>query len=190
MMSSANRVWPVTFARPSTRRRGRPMTRVVLIARSLAPAGVPHPGDGRFDGFEDLQVAGAAAEVARERLANPLARRLRVPSSSALAVTRNAGRAVAALRAAQVGEGFLQRMQRPSAASPSMVVIDRAVALDAEHQAREHRLAVDEHRARAALAQLAAVLGAGELQVLPQHFEQRLRAVNERDGRLAVDRDA
>ena len=44
----------------------------------------------------------------------------------------------------------------------------------AEHQAREHGLAVHEHGAGAALAQLAAVLRAREAHVLAQHLEQRL----------------
>ena len=62
-----------------------------------------------------------------------------------------------------------------------------AAALDAEHQAREHRLTVEQHGAGAALAKLAAVLGAAEVQVLTQHLEQRL-VRRERDvGRLAVD---
>ena len=45
----------------------------------------------RLDGFDDLQVAGAAAQVARQRLADPLARRMRLASSSALAVIRMPG---------------------------------------------------------------------------------------------------
>jgi len=41
-------------------------------------------------------------------------------------------------------------------------------------QAREHRKAIHQHRARAALAQLAAVLGPGEVQLFPQDLEQGL----------------
>ena len=40
------------------------------------------------------------------------------------------------------------------------------------HEARAHRLAVDEHRARAALAFAAAFLRAGEAALLAQHVEQ------------------
>jgi hypothetical protein len=50
-MSSANRVCPVTFARPSTRRRGLPMTFML------------HPPRGLLDGFEDLLIARAAAQI-------------------------------------------------------------------------------------------------------------------------------
>ena len=63
-----------------------------------------------------------------------------------------------------------------------------AVALEAEHQAREHRLIVEQDGARAAFAELAAVLGAAEIQVLTQHLEERF-VRRERDlGRFAVDR--
>ena len=65
-----------------------------------------------------------------------------------------------------------------------------ALALEAEHEAREHRLAVHEHRAGAALAELAAVLGARQAQVLAQHLEQRLVRREGRLDRLAVHDEA
>src|SRR6266851_7282422 len=46
--------------------------------------------------------------------------------------------------------------------------------LDRQEKAAQLRLTVDEHRARAALAELAAVFGAGELHVLSQHLKKRL----------------
>src|SRR5688572_10124325 len=54
--SSAKRVWPVTLARPSTRRHGLPRT---FIA---------HPGCGLLDRFENLLIPGAAAQVSRDGL--------------------------------------------------------------------------------------------------------------------------
>ena len=102
-------------------------------------------------------------------------------------MTRNAWRAIAALRRAEIGERVLQRMQ---AAVGRQALHGRdvtAVAVDAEHQTRQHRLSVEQHRARAALAELAAVFRAGQIQVLTQHLEERL-VRGERDlGRLAVD---
>src|SRR5262245_40861779 len=62
-----------------------------------------------------------------------------------------------------------------------------AVALDAEYQARQYRFAVEQHRARAAFSQLAAVLRTGELQILTEHFQQRVRVVGECLCALAVD---
>ena len=43
-----------------------------------------------------------------------------------------------------------------------------------QRETGEHRRAIHEHRAYAAFAQLAAVLGAGEREILAQHLEQRL----------------
>src|SRR2546427_11168145 len=64
------------------------------------------------------------------------------------------------------------------------------LALGGQHQAGKLRHAVDQHRAGAALAQLAAVLGAGEAEVLAQYFEQRLVAgAGQLDG-FAVDAEA
>ena len=56
-------------------------------------------------------------------------------------------------------------------------------ALDGEREAGEDRLAVDEDRAGAALAQLAAVLGPGQRHVLAQHLEE---GAVDRDGDLAA----
>src|SRR5689334_24308492 len=46
--------------------------------------------------------------------------------------------------------------------------------VEAQHQTRKNRAPVDEHCARAAFAELAAVFRAGEIQILTQNFEQRL----------------
>ena len=62
-----------------------------------------------------------------------------------------------------------------------------AFGFDRQHQARQHRLAIDQHRTGAALTKLAAVLGAGELQIFAQHFEQRLVVVGEDVDRFLVD---
>src|SRR5436190_457323 len=59
-----------------------------------------------------------------------------------------------------------------------------------QRQTREHGRAVDEHRARAALSELAAVLGADEIEILAQDFEQRLVDGDEQLARLAVDCEA
>ena len=65
-------------------------------------------------------------------------------------------------------------MEAPGAGHP----LDRPdlglLALDGEGEAREHRLAVEEHGAGPALAELAAVLGPGQPEVLAQHLEQGL----------------
>src|SRR5882762_1806143 len=98
MMSSAKRVWPVTLARPSTRRRALPRTFIAHPARTL------------FDRFDDLLVTRAAAEIARDRFVDALARGMGLVREQRLGGHQDAGRAVAALGRAEVRESRLQRM--------------------------------------------------------------------------------
>ena len=65
-------------------------------------------------------------------------------------------------------------LSAPSAARPSTVRISRAVGLDREHQAGVDGPAVDDDGAGAALADEAALLGAGQLEVVAQDVEQRV----------------
>ena len=54
-----------------------------------------------------------------------------------------------------------------------MVVIGRAVGLHGEHRARLRAAAVDEHRAGAALAGVAADVRAGEIEVFAQEVREQ-----------------
>ena len=56
---------------------------------------------------------------------------------------------------------------------PSIVVISSPSCVAAKTQARIHAPAIHMHRARAALAVVAALLGAGEVQMLAHAVEQR-----------------
>src|SRR5438552_8454022 len=98
-MSSAKRVCPVTFARPSTRRRGLP---TILIV---------HPTRALLDRLDDLLVAGAAAQVAGDRLLDAARRWLRLAREQRLGSKQDARGAIAALRSAEIGKRRLQRMQ-------------------------------------------------------------------------------
>ena len=60
-----------------------------------------------------------------------------------------------------------------SRARPSTVVTDAPVDLDGEQQAGAHRLAVHQHRARAADAVLAADVRAGQPEVVAQRVGQQ-----------------
>src|SRR6266513_4997240 len=177
-MSSAKRVWPVTLARPSTRRRGLPMTFMFQPAR------------GFLDRLEDLLIPGAAAKVARNGFLDSF------PVGHSFFVEerfrghQDPGGAVAELRGAEVGDSRLQGMQLRAAAEALDRFHRAALALGGQHQAGKLRCAVDQHGAGAALAQLAAVLGAGEAEVLAQHLEQRLVAGEGQLDGLAVDAQA
>ena len=99
-----------------------------------------------------------------------------------------AGRAEAALHRAGRDERALHRVQLAVRREP----LDRhdlaAVGLRAVHEARADELAVEQHRAGAALALLAGVLRAGQAESLAQHEEQALGAVDVGLAPLAVDR--
>src|SRR5688572_20053094 len=131
-MSSANRVWPVTLARPSTRRRGLPRT-------FIAPS-----GRGFFHGFENLLIFGAAAEVSRDRLLDSFPGGIFFTLEKRLGRHEDARRAVAALRGAEVGERGLERMElRP--VRQAFDGFDRLpLAFQRQHQAGELGLAVDQ----------------------------------------------
>src|SRR5688572_16414544 len=131
-MSSAKRVCPVTLARPSTRRRGLPRT---FIAHSLR---------GVFDRFEDLLVSGAAAKIPRNRLLDALARRLRLLLEQCFRRHEDSGRAVAALRGAQVGEGGLQWMELRAVGEAFDGIDPPALTVERKHQAGKLRFAVHE----------------------------------------------
>ena len=120
----------------------------------LAPPG-PARG-GVQDGIDDGLIAGAAADVAGNRLDHLFARRRGHLVEQRLGGHQHAGRAVAALGGEAVHEGLLQGME--------MAVADAAYRLDGpaldglgEDQAGKLRLAVDQHRAGAAGALAAAV---------------------------------
>ena len=84
------------------------------------------------------------------------------------------GRAEAALHGAGVDERLLHVGQHAVGAER---LDGHDVAVDGaggQHQARAHERAVDGDRARAALALLARVLGAGQAEPLAQHVEQAL----------------
>src|SRR5438445_5211644 len=178
-MSSANFTRPAHLERPSTLRTGVPTTR--KPRRPGAPSGAPapawrrlasmerlrrrpgrrvrHPARRQLDGLEDLDVARAAAEVSRERLADLVPRRCRAPVEERLGGAENPRGAVATLGGAQLGEGGLERMGR-GPAGQSLDGHDRAIlALEPQHEAGELRLPVEQDGAGPALPKLAAVLG-------------------------------
>src|SRR2546422_7166576 len=140
----------------------------------------------QFHRLVDLDVAGTAAEVARQGLLDLVATGVWVVGEECVGGEEEGWGAVAALGGAQRREGFLHRAQSAALRQPFHRLDAAALAREAEHQARQHGRAVEQHGARAAFAQFAAVLRAGEGEILAQHLEQRLvRSEGDLD-RLAV----
>src|SRR6476620_4289453 len=63
-----------------------------------------------------------------------------------------------------------------------------AACLHAQHQARAHQTPVDGNAAGAAVARRAALLGAGEAQLIAQDVEQRLVCLAQELDGIAIDR--
>ena len=128
----------------------------------------------------DRRVARAAAQVAREARLHLIQRRIPAERDRR---HDHPGRADAALRAAVLDEGMLQRVTAAQAFDRHH---PRPVDLRDRHQARIHRRAVHEHGAGAALPFAAPFLGAGERAVLAQHVEETLHRVGVQATRRAV----
>src|SRR2546425_1911535 len=183
--SSANRVMPVTFAVASTLRWALPTTwnpagflpdaiQRLRCRRRVLP---PHAGCRQLDCLVDLEVTGAAAEVARERLLNLIARGTRARCEQRLGGEEERRRAVATLRRAQLGERLLERMEHPALRHAFDRLDPARGAGEAEHQTGEDGRPVEQHGTRAAFAQLTAVFGAREPRILAQHLEQDRKSV-------------
>src|SRR5438309_10620701 len=167
--SSAKIVAPVTFAVASIFRSARPTTRSPARLR-VAIQGfrrrfrvlASQARRGQLHGLVDLEVAGAAAEVAGERLLDRIARGAGLDGEQCLGREQERGGAVAALRRAQLGERVLERVQ-PAARRHAFDGRDAMSGTgETEQQAGEHGRAVEEDRAGPALAQLTPMLGARE----------------------------
>ena len=133
------------------------------------------PLRGQPDGVQDRLVAGAAAQVAGQRLADLVVVRLRVAGEQVVHRDDQPGRAEPALHRAGVEERLLHRVQRRRRSGQPLDRHDvAALRLAGGDQAGAHDDAVEVDRARAALALLAGVLRAGQAQPLAQDVEQAL----------------
>src|SRR5262245_17522015 len=154
----------------------------VLLARSRFSGGV-------LDGLDDVDVAGAPAEVAGDRPADVGFRRIRVGLEQGATGHQHAWSAVAALQAVLLEEAILDGMELAVPLEPFDGQEISAVGLHGEDRARLHRNAVHQDSAGAAMRRIATDVGAGQ----PQLFAKE---VDEEEPRLdlglvlgAVDRD-
>src|SRR6267378_4499536 len=145
---------------------------------------------GELHRLDDLLVAGAAAQVPADRIADLLFGRARVRIQQALGRDQHARGAVAALQAVRLAEAVLQHAHRPVRLGETLDGGDAvAVRLHCVHEAGAHGLPVEHHRARAADAVLAADVRAGEEKVFAQPVDQREARRHPGGSRLAVDLD-
>src|SRR5690606_12919654 len=114
------------------------------------------------DALDDALVARAAAQVASDGPTHVGGVGLRVSREQGFGGDQHAGRADAALRAAVIGHALLQWSEVIAVAQALHGHHLAAVALADHHQAGVDGLAIEKHRAAAALALAAALLGAGQ----------------------------
>ena len=138
--------------------------------------------------LDDVLVAGAAAEIGREHVEQLVVADVRIVLQRVRRQHQEARRAEAALQAVVVDEGLLQRMQLLAVGEPFDGADLPAVGLDREHQAGADRLAVEDDRAGAADAVLAADMRAGLAAVVADRVDQRLARLDADRVRAAVDR--
>src|SRR3989442_760771 len=168
--------WPVTFSGPSGRGMERPMpftSRVVFITvamKSAPPAGRGAGGLG--DRGQHLRIPRAAAEIAGDTVADLFLGRTRVLRQERGGGHQHSRDAEATLGDALAHERLLQRVQRAGAPEPFDRQHDVTASLHGEHEATRDRLAIEVHRAGAAVAGPAAFFRPRQAHPLPQRVEQ------------------
>src|SRR5271155_2075333 len=124
-------------------------------------------------GAQNAHMAAAAAQIGFEPGANLGVAGMRISLQQRLRPHHHAGNAVTALRRLRLDEGLLDRRGLVLRAEP----FERRDLLAGEQYDRRHagkdRLAIDQHRAGAALAESAAEFGGVELELAAQHVKQR-----------------
>src|ERR1700722_9504676 len=134
----------------------------------------PHPSRRIERGYDDVLIAGAAAQIAGNTDADVFLGRVGIVAQELDQRGQNARRAEAALQAVMLVECLLQRMQGLRVGCDTLDRHDLvAVGLHREHQARSRRIAVEQNGAGAAHAVLAAKMSAGEAQLMAQEIRKR-----------------
>src|SRR5882724_8130335 len=138
---------------------------VAMMIRSLALR-LAQLGGGVLHRLDDVDVTGAAAEVAGDRLADLLLAGVLVLLEQRAAGYHHAGRAEAALQAVLLHEPLLDGVQLAVLLEPLDGLDLAPVGLDRQHGTGLDRRAVEQHRARAAVGGVAADVRAGQAEHL------------------------
>ena len=146
--------------------------------------------DDGADRFDDVLVAGAAAQIAGKTFADVVVRGERIFSQQIGRRHQHARRAESALQGMMLVKRFLQRIHLPDAAEAFDRLDAAAVGLHREHQAGARAVAVDQHGAGAADAMLAADMGAGQAQRVTQEIGKQQARLHGGAVGCAVDGDA
>src|SRR5438067_837479 len=162
-MLSTKEPRPVRSLRSSLRATLRPIQLRVSVAAISRPHGL--------DGLDNVLIAGAAAEVALEPLADLRLGRRGVLVEQADDRHDHPGGAEAALQRVLLVERLLDGMQLAVLRQALDRGDLRAVGLDSEHGARLDGLSVDHDRARSARGRVAADVRPGEAQAVAEDVD-------------------
>src|SRR6478672_10825339 len=132
----------------------------------------PHGLGGVADGGDDVLIARTATEVSLDRVADLVVGRIGVARQQVDRGHDHARGAEAALQSVLLPEGRLHRVELIAVGKALDGLDLRAVGLDGEHRARLDRPAIDVDGAGAALAGVAADVGAGQVEILPQRLDE------------------
>src|SRR5215510_11688821 len=164
----------------------------ILLARIFERRLFRHRLGPRRDRLHDVVVAGTAADVAFQLMANGVL--VEIVALAVHDVDRrhdHARRAIAALQAMVLAECLLHRMQASARLGEPLDGGDvGALDLPGEYGARLHRLAVHVNHASTALRGIAAHMRAGEPQVLAQELHQERARIDVTGDGLAVHRQS
>ena len=126
--------------------------------------------------LDDVLIAGAAAQIRGQHVDQLLVADVRILFQHVGRQHQKTRRAIAALQAVIVDEGPLQRAELVAVGEALDGADLLAGGLHGEHQAGAYRFVVDDDRAGAADAVLAADMGAGLAAIVADGVDQRLRA--------------
>src|SRR5882672_5014110 len=155
---------------PSSRRRGN----AAGLRRERSFPFLRYAFGGELHRLDDLLVAGAAAQVAADGVANLVFGRIRDRIQQGLRCDEHSRGAVAALKAVRLAEAVLQYAHRAVGIRETFDGGDAvAVCLHRVHEAGTYRLSVEHHRARPADAVLTADVRAGEPELISQPVDER-----------------
>src|SRR3954462_8325549 len=127
---------------------------------------------GVLDGLHDVHVPGAAAEISGDGLPDLRLARVLVAIEERAARQHHSRRAVAALQAVLLPESFLHGVELSVLLEPLDGGDLAPVGLHREERARLHRLSVEQHGARAAMARVATDVRSRHPQVLAQEVDE------------------
>src|SRR5688500_2506841 len=155
---------------------------------STATSGL-HLPSRPLDGVDDVLVAGAAAEVSRDGPPDVVLGGVGGVLQQGRRRQHHARSAEPALEAVLLREPFLDGVQlaRPAQAFDGGELMP--VGLDTEEGARLHGQAVEQHGAGAATGRVAAEVGPGQAEHLPEHVHAQQAGLDLDDPGFPVDRD-